>query len=147
MTGGCVSVWERSGPAKPPSVTTQTYCIAQYEAHNCIYILTITTHHPQHYSYTYEEQLNTNIYILDGRFCEKYSVRLSLSHYQILGSNVSPSSAICAGLSLLIVFAGGVGSVWRVEVVEVSTQTNDEDLKITVNIIATGYDEDNDSIV
>ena len=106
-----------------------------------------TTHHPKHYSYTYEEQLNTNIYILDGRFCEKYSVRLSLSHYQILGSNVSPSSAICAGLSLLIVFAGGVGSVWRVEVVEVSTQTNDEDLKITVNIIATGYDEDNDSIV
>ena len=32
-------------------------------------------------------------------------------------------------------------------VVVVSTQTNDEDLKIAVNIIATGYDEDNDSIV
>ena len=29
----------------------------------------------------------------------------------------------------------------------VSTQTNHEDLKIAVNIIATGYDEDNDSIV
>ena len=28
----------------------------------------------------------------------------------------------------------------------VSTQTNQEDLKIAVNIIATGYDEDNDSI-
>ena len=81
------------------------------------------------------------------------AVRLSLSHYQILGSNMSLSSPIYAGvevggLSLLIVFAGGICSVWRVvEVVVVSTQTNDEDLKIAVNIIATGYDEDNDSIV
>ena len=39
----------------------------------------------------------------------------------------------------LVCMEGGGGVV-------VSTQTNDEDLKIAVNIMATGYDEDNDSI-
>ena len=46
------------------------------------------------------------------------AVRLSLSHYQILGSNMSLSSPIYAGvevggLSLLIVFTGGGEGGWR----------------------------------
>ena len=75
-----------------------------------------------------------------GRFCENISLSalqaasdsewdsksLSLSHYQILGSNVIPATHIwarleCWGLSLLIVFAGGIWLeyVWRVAVVVV----------------------------
>ena len=128
VTGGCVSVWEQWGPAKSRCVTTQTYCIAQCEAHSCIYILQSLHHHPLLGTTQYK-------YLLPGGFVRTFHsplsrqpviVSLSRSHYQILGSNVIPATHIwarleCWGLSLLIVFAGGIWLeyVWRVAVVVV----------------------------
>ena len=73
----------------------------------------------------------------EGQWVNTQSVYLSLitRYWAVMwaGPVISLPGWRAGGLSLLIVFAGGIWSVWRVVVVVVSTQTNDEDLKIAVN--------------